>query len=165
MGNKNGGAQPGIVKSDEYPWGLKDITMPIPIEFARKLRNDPATQKAYREFVYNKAYQLVVKFVQYEREVVYKKFYSEEIPDIELVKLNMDTAHLNINISLILLEFMFYIYYELARDEIIKWIKRAESKDDYLDYYMRKSQLLIWIYSFQMRLIRVYSFNMSLNIV
>lgn len=96
MGNKTGGAQPGIVKSDEYPWGLKDIIMPIPIEFARKLRNDPATQKAYREFVYDKTYQLVVKFIQYERDLVYKKFYSEEIPDIDLVKLNMDTVHLNI---------------------------------------------------------------------
>jgi hypothetical protein len=91
MGNVSGGSEPGVNKSDEYPWGVKDINMPIPIEFARKLRNDMRVQEEYRRFIHSKEFRYFPTFINENRDKLLKKLYNEkEVLKIQIVKFDIN---------------------------------------------------------------------------
>ena len=63
------------MRSDDYPWGLKNINMPIPLDFARKLRNNTdGLQDEYRKFIVNRVYQMIPTYINQNKRTVYKKF-------------------------------------------------------------------------------------------
>ena len=72
--HKEGAAQPGIERSDECPWGIKDINMPIPIYFARNLRNNTnGLQDEYRKFIANRIYRLLPLFINRNEHIVFNR--------------------------------------------------------------------------------------------
>lgn len=97
MGNTNftGGSQPGIERSDAYPWGLKGINMPIPVEFAVKLRNNiDGLQDKYRKFITNRMYQTMPPFINRNEKIVYELLNAfQDKLFINLVKWNQSTNH------------------------------------------------------------------------
>jgi hypothetical protein len=95
--NKSGGHQLGVERSDEYPWGLKGINMPIPIDFARKLRNNVDNlQDDYRKFIVNRTYQIMPAFIDFHNKIVYNALHMEDYPTLELVKWNQNDSTKNL---------------------------------------------------------------------
>jgi hypothetical protein len=81
-----------VNKNDEHPWGLKDVVMPIPLDFAVKLRNNTDNMlSAYRQFIYYRIFQSIPVFIQNNKELVYKKMFKNiDVKHIMLYKYQRD---------------------------------------------------------------------------
>lgn len=91
-----------VERSDQYPWGTDRVVMPIPIDFAHKLRQNNFNNElanSYKRFLGFKVYRLIPAYINFDLANETSQFalntLVKNLPDVEVVSTKVMYMQLN----------------------------------------------------------------------